>query len=101
MMGYFRRLEERSRALGNHRRKYTFGLEKSGQRLIDRLETSGRFDRVRLQQIATNIGTEMDAVLEAGRDEQEKLSLLGCYHAIQFLHMNIRSIDFLRSSSPS
>src|SRR5512136_1389502 len=100
VIGYFRRLEERSQALGNHRRKYIHGVERWGQTLIDRLEATGRWDRVRLSQAATNVGAEMDAVLEAGRDERERLALLGCYHAIQFLHVNIRSIDFLRSGAP-
>ena len=70
-----------------------------GRRLVDRLEESGLFDRVHLRQTATDVGAEMDAVLQAGRDEKEKLVLLGCYYAIQFLNMNIRSIDRLRSSS--
>ncbi|MFH1679954.1 MAG: hypothetical protein ABIH26_04840, partial [Candidatus Eisenbacteria bacterium] len=96
MLRYFRRLEERSQELGNHRRKYVHAIEKHGRLLIDRLEASGLFDRVHLRQPAQNPPAEMDAVLEAGRDREEKLVLLGCYYAIQFLQLNIRSIDLLR-----
>jgi len=99
MLGYFRRIEERAQELGNHRRKYIYAIEMYGQLLIDRLEASGLFDRVHLRQAATDVGAEMDEVVRAARDEEERLILLGCYYAIQFLHMNIRSIDQLRSSS--
>lgn len=99
MIGYFRRLYERAQVLGNHSRKFLLGIDRMGRQLIDRLEASGRFDRVRLLQPAADVGLEMDAVLEAGRDERERLALLGCYHAIQYLHVNFRAIDFLGSSA--
>lgn len=100
MQGYFRRFESRASELGNNRRKYIHGIERHGRKLLSRLEASGRFNRVHLLEPSGDVGREMDAVLESSESEQEKLALLGCYHAIQFLHMNIRSIDFLRSSSP-
>jgi hypothetical protein len=96
MLRYFRRLEERSQELGNHRRKHVHAVDKHGRLLIDRLEESGLFDRVHLRQPAQDPSAEMDAVLEAGRDIEEKLALLGTYYSIQFLQMNIRSIDLLR-----
>ncbi|MFH1278060.1 MAG: hypothetical protein ABIK65_06755 [Candidatus Eisenbacteria bacterium] len=96
MLRYFRRLEERCQELGNYRRKYSHAIDKHGRLLIDRLEESGRFDQVHLRQPAKDPGAEMDAVLSAGRDPAEMLTLLGCYYAIQYLQMNIRSIDHLR-----
>jgi hypothetical protein len=99
MLSYFRQIEERAGELGNHRRKYIHAIETYGRCLVDRLEASGLFDRVHLRQAATDVGAEMGAVAQAGRDEKEKLVLLGCYYAIQFLNMNVRSIDRLRSSS--
>jgi hypothetical protein len=99
MLRYFRRIEERAQELGNHRRKYMHAIEEHGRLLIDRLEESGLFDRVHLRQPATDVGAEMDAVVEAARNEKEGLILLGCYYAIQYLNMNIRSIDLLRLSS--
>ncbi|MBN1442317.1 MAG: hypothetical protein JXA90_06385, partial [Planctomycetes bacterium] len=99
MRRYFQRIEQRAEELGNFRRKPLRALEIHGRRLIDCLEASGRFDRVHLEQLATDFGSEMDAVLEAGRDEEEKLILLGTYFGLQFLLMNIRSIDLLRSSA--
>jgi hypothetical protein len=99
MLSYFRPIEERVQELGNYRRKYVHAIETYGRCLVDRLEESGLFDRVHLRQTATDVGAEMDAVVQAARDEKERLDLLGCYYAIQFLNMNVRSIDRLRSSS--
>lgn len=99
MLRFFRRIEERAQELGNHRRKYIHAIEKHGRLLVDRLEGSGLFDTVHLRKPAGNVATEMDAVLASGRDDEEKLTLLGCYYALQFLHMNIQSIDSLRLES--
>jgi hypothetical protein len=99
MLRYFRRIDERAQELGNHRRKYIHAIETYGRCLVDRLEASGLFDRVHLRQTATDVGAEMDAIAQAARDEKERLNLLGCYYAIQFLNMNVQSIDRLRSSS--
>jgi len=101
MLRYFRRLEERAAELGNHRRKYLHTIDRWGRLLIDRLEDAGRFDRVHLRRAASDVGGEMDCVLEVGRDESEKRTLLGCYYAIQFLLLNIRSIDLLRLTAAS
>jgi hypothetical protein len=96
MLRYFRRIEVRAQELGNYHRKYLHGIDRHGRLLIDRLEESESFDRIHLRQPAPELATEMDAVLEAGRDDTEKTVLLGCYQAIQYLLMNIRSIDRLR-----
>lgn len=96
MLRYFKRLETRTLELGNHRRKYLHGIDRWGRLLVDRLEASGSFDRVHLRRRATDVAYEMDAVLQAGRSIDERLGLLGCYHALQFLLINIRSIDTLR-----
>ncbi|RMF71882.1 MAG: hypothetical protein D6738_12915 [Acidobacteria bacterium] len=96
MLSYFRRIATRAEELGNHRRKYLHGIERWGQLLIDRLEESGRFDRVHLRRRAQDVSYEMDCVLQSGRDPDERLGLLGCYFALQFLLINIRSIDMLR-----
>lgn len=96
MQRYFRRVEARALELGNHRRKYLHGIDRYGRLLIDRLEESGSFDRVHLRRRAVDVAYEMDCVLHAGRGEKEKLALLGCYYALQFLLVNIRTIDMLR-----
>jgi hypothetical protein len=96
VLRYFRRVEARALELGNHRRKYLFGIERWGRLLIDRLEASGSFDRVHLRRRATDVAYEMDCVLGASQGRGEKVNLLGCYFALQFLLINIRSIDMLR-----
>lgn len=96
MLRYFKRLETRALELGNHRRKYLHGIERWGRLLIDRLEESGSFDRVHLRRRATDVAFEMDSVIASGKTHEEKLGLLGCYYALQFLLLNIRSIDTLR-----
>jgi len=93
---YFRQIDVRAQELGNYRRKFLHAIEQHGRLLIDRLEESESFDRVHLRRPAADLATEMDTVIEAGRDEREKVTLLGCYYAIQFLLMNLRSIDRLR-----
>ncbi|MBN1825569.1 MAG: hypothetical protein JW958_04820 [Candidatus Eisenbacteria bacterium] len=95
MLRYFHRMEERAQELGNHRRKYIHAVERHGRSLIDRLEESGTFDRVHLRSPAADVESEMDTVLQASLNDPEKLSHLGCYYAIQYLLMNIRSVDHL------
>ncbi len=49
-----------------------------------------------LRRRAQDVSYEMDCVLQSGRDQEERLGLLGCYFALQFLLVNIRAIDMLR-----
>lgn len=95
MLRYFQRIEDRAHEMGNHHRKYTHVIRKHGRSLIDILENSGRFDRVHLRNPASDIGLEMDAILDSCEGENDKLIHLGTYYAVQYLLMNIRAIDRL------
>ncbi|MFQ6093739.1 MAG: hypothetical protein ACE5OR_13880 [bacterium] len=98
MLDPFVRLQERVGELGNHHRKYLRTIAAYKDTLIDRLDACGKIDQVHFWSAAPDLVSEMDSVLETGRDLEEKLSLLGCFYALQFLHMNIRGIDVLAVS---
>lgn len=89
------RLVENVRLLGNHHLKYTRTIEAGKNRLIERLEAKGQIDQVHLWKSAHDVRREMDVILGVGQSLDEKLTLLGCYYALQFLHMNLRAKDVL------
>jgi hypothetical protein len=89
------RLKERAYDLGNHHRKHLRNIATHIDALVDRLEACGKIDQVHFWSSAPDLANEMDTVMDVGRDEEEKLSFLGCYYAFRFLHMNIRAIDVL------
>ena len=95
MFDLYTRLEERVGELGNHHRKYLKNVTAYKDALMDRLETCGKIDQVHIRSAAPDLGSEMDTVMAVGRNVEEKLSFLGCYYALQFLHMNIRAFDVL------
>jgi len=39
---------------------------------------------------------EMDTVLQVAGGQKEALDFLGCYYALQFLHMNLRMVDIVK-----
>jgi len=92
----FAKLKERTEALGNHHLKYLRFISSHGQNLIDLLETEGKIDSVQLWRGTQDICGQMALVSELGDDEQERLEHLGCYFALQYLHMNTRAVDILR-----
>jgi len=89
-------LTEKTEALGNYNHKYLHIISTNINRLTTSLEQQGKLDRVHLWSYSTEIPGEMDTVLEAASDTGEALNFLGCYFALQFLHMNLRMIDILK-----
>ncbi len=95
MPDVYQRLIERVSQLGNHHQKYIRTVESRRGRLIERLEAGGMIDQVHLWKPARDLPAEM-AVVEGLTDSiEEKLSFLGCYFSLQFLHMNLRLVDIL------
>ncbi len=91
----FSRLEARVETLGNYNRKYLHIVASNKDKLIESLERQGKRDQIHLWVPALNLPTEMDIVLSVAKDRSEKLGFLGCYYALQFLHMNLRMVDVL------
>jgi hypothetical protein len=96
MIDDFKGLKGRTQELGNHHRKYLHLIEAQHGLLTERLENSGRIDEVHLWSASPDVASEMTVVCEMGRDEQEKLSFLGCYFGVQMLTLNLSAVDVLR-----
>ena len=96
MLDDYSKLKARTLGLGNHHRKYLHYITTHKDRLIERLEQTGRIDEVHLWSAAPDADTETAIVSEAGEDIDEKLSFLGCYFAFQLLNLNLRAVDVLR-----
>ena len=96
MLNDFDRLETRAAGLGNHHRKYVHFARRHAQRLGERLEALGGIDEIHFGSVSPDPAREMDLVSEMGRDEDERLSFLGCYFAFQILNLNTRAVDALR-----
>ncbi len=90
------RLIEKTATLGNYNRKYVHIVSTTVDRLTASLERQSKRDRVHLWHYSLEIPGEMDTILEIAGDESEKLEFLGCYFALQFLHMNLRLVDIVR-----
>jgi hypothetical protein len=93
---YLTRLTERTAALGNYNRKYLHIISSNIDRLTASLEQRGMRDRVHLWTYSMELPGEMDTILSIAADEQERLDFLGCYFALQFLHMNLRLVDIVK-----
>lgn len=90
------RLTEKTAALGNYNRKYLHIVSRNIDKLTAALERKGLRDRVHLWSYSMEIPGEMDTVLETASGEGEALDFLGCYYALQFLHMNLRMTDIIK-----
>ena len=90
------RLTERTQSLGNYNRKYLHIVSANIEKLIDNLEKQGKRERVHLWSYSMEIPGEMDTVMEVAGGDNEKLDMLGCYFALQFLQMNLRMIDITK-----
>jgi len=90
------RLTEKTAALGNYNRKYLHIISANIEKLTASLERQGKRDKVHLWSYSMEIPGEMDTVLKIALDEDEKLDFLGCYFALQFLHMNLRMVDIVK-----
>jgi len=95
MQDPYERLLEHVRLLGNHHSKYLRTIEAVKTSLIDNLESRGKIDQVHLWKSAPDVSEEMDVILADYNSLEEKLNHLGCYFALQFLHMNLRGKDVL------
>lgn len=91
----FHRLIVRAERLGNCARKYTRAVERNGDRLLARLEETGRLSRVHVDRVAPSLADDMDQVAAVSRDPEERLQLLGTFYAIQYLHLNARALERL------
>jgi hypothetical protein len=91
----FNRLVSRAKPLGNHARKYLLAIEQNGERLLARLGETGRLSRVHIDRTAPSLADDFDQVLEAASDASEAYAFLGTFYAIQFLHLNARSLERL------
>jgi hypothetical protein len=83
------------KALGNPARKYLRTIERHGERLLARLEASGRLSHIHLDRTAPALAEDFERVAAAGREAEEKLVLLGTFYAVQLLHQNARALEQL------
>jgi len=88
-------LAARVKALGNPARKYLRTVERHGERLLARLEASGRLSHIHLDRTAPALAEDFERVAAAGREAEEKLVLLGTFYAVQLLHQNARALEQL------
>ncbi|MBM3790341.1 MAG: hypothetical protein FJW35_08325, partial [Acidobacteria bacterium] len=95
MQHAYDRLSDRVSQLGNHHRKYLRSVNTSHDRMVRGLEARGQIDQVHLWKPASDAAAQMAVIRELGENTEEKLSLLGSYFALQFLHMNLRLLDIL------
>ncbi len=91
----YSRIEAQASELGNYHRKYLFFVSKTKNKLLQRLETEGVYDQVHLRTPAADLATEMDVIRSVSTDEKENLNFLGCYFAIQLLHMKLRTLSVM------
>lgn len=89
-------LKEQAEKLGNHNQKYIHAISSRIGALTERLEGAGKIDRVHLWLPALNLKAEMDTVVAVGENLRQKLDFLGCYYSLQFLQMNLRTVNVLR-----
>jgi hypothetical protein len=89
-------LKEQARTLGNHNQKYIHAIASHVDALTLKLEEKGKIDRVHLWLPGHDLRAEMDTVAAVGENLRQKLDFLGCYYSLQFLQMNLRTVDVLR-----
>ncbi len=96
MKNSLQRLTEKTSTLGNYNRKYLHIISSNIEALSNALERQGTSDRVHLWSYSMDIPDEMDTVMQAAGNRDESLNFLGCFYALQFLHMNLRMIDIVK-----
>ncbi len=96
MKDHLTRLTEKTSTLGNYNYKYLHIISSTIDELNAALEQQGVRDKVHFWNYSMEIPGEMDTVLQAASHTQQKLDFLGCYYALQFLHMNLRLIDIVK-----
>jgi len=89
-------LKAQAQNLGNHNQKYIHAITSHINALTLKLEEKGKIDRVHLWLPGHDLRAEMDTVAAVGENLRQKLDFLGCYYSLQFLQMNLRTVDVLR-----
>ncbi len=89
------RLKIRTLNLGNQHRKYLHTISENLDGLCRRLEQHGAVERIHLWSTASNYRKEMAEIGSWSGNEDERLSDLGCYFALQFLQMKLDALDSL------
>ncbi len=96
MSYYFDRLKSRSKELGKHYQKYILLLERDLDALVRRLEEKGLHESVHLWTPATDFHEEMTLISKLGETVRENRVYLGCFFALQLLHLNLSALDALQ-----
>ncbi|OPZ71096.1 MAG: Bifunctional uridylyltransferase/uridylyl-removing enzyme [bacterium ADurb.Bin478] len=89
------RLKIRCLPLGNQHRKYLYTISEHLEGLARRIEKHGAMERIHLWYGAPSYDEEMARLSRWGETEEEKLADLGCYFALQFLHLKLTALDSL------
>lgn len=89
------RLSQRVAHLGKHYQRFLLTIENHLELLVERLEQHQMLDDVELWNMTPNPGDQMQMVAEIGADAKEKLDLLATFYSLQFLQMNLLSLDRL------
>ena len=95
MYTFLQKLIDRSSTLGNHAKKYSRNIELYGDALVQRLEKKGLIDQVHLWKAAQSPFYEMNIISKGLKSFADLSNFLGCYYAIQILHLNLNALDIL------
>ncbi len=100
-MELLEKLSDQARDLAPHYQKYVAVLEAVLPALEGVLEEKGVRELVHLEQAAPRPVEEMRAIQDAASDPDEALEFLGCYYALQLLHLNIGELSVLSKALAS
>jgi hypothetical protein len=90
------RLCERAEGLSNYVRRYTRRVRTHRAAVVARLEETGNLGRITFGDPAENLRAEMRIIAGVARDDTERIDFLGFYFALQYIIMEIRSLDILK-----
>jgi hypothetical protein len=90
------RLCERAEGLSNHVRRYTHRVRAHRAAVVARLEETGNLGRITFGDPAENLRAEMMLIVDVARDDRERIDFLGFYFALQYIIMEVRSLDILK-----
>jgi hypothetical protein len=90
------RLCERAGNLSNHIRRYIRVVEKHQEQVVSRLEETGNAGRISFGDASRNLPREMDIISRVARNENERRDFLAFYYALQYIIMEIHSLNLLK-----
>jgi len=90
------RLCDRAGTLANHVRRYIRSVQRHGEKVVDRLEETGDLGRVSFGDPARDLRREMEILSGVARGPDERKEFLAFYYALQYIIMEIHSLDLLR-----